>query len=93
MTLKIQRTLLPTSDPGPAHLSVCLLWGVEVLLAALARMASGDSEGLHGVGETSRVSAEGSTRGGGPGTTKINPVPVRAPAEHRQGPQPGTMKV
>lgn len=30
-----------------------------MLLAALARMASGESEGLHGVSKTSRVSRDG----------------------------------
>lgn len=43
---------------------MCLLWGVEeVLLAALARMASGESEGLHGVSKTSRVSRDGECMG------------------------------
>lgn len=55
---------LPTSDPGPTHLGVCLLWGVEeVLLAVLARMASGENEGLHGVGKTSRMSKQWGVHG------------------------------
>ena len=48
-----QELPLPPQDPGPAHLGVCLLrgageprQGVEVLPTALARTASGDSEGL-----------------------------------------------
>ena len=67
MTLRVRKLPPPTPwDPGPAHLSVYLprgagepLQGVEVLPAALARMASGESEGLRGVGKTSRVSRGG----------------------------------
>lgn len=54
MTFKIRKLPLPPRNPEPTHFSVCLLRGVEVLLAALARMASGESEGLQGVGETSK---------------------------------------
>lgn len=54
MTFKIRKLPPPTPNPDPTHLSVCLLRGVEVLLAALARTASGESEGLQGVGETSK---------------------------------------
>lgn len=57
MTLRIWKLHLPSRPPDPTYLSVCVLRGVEVLLAALASMASGESEGLHGVGETRRVSA------------------------------------
>lgn len=45
MTFKIRKLPPPTPNPDPTHLSVCLLRGVEVLLAALARTASGESEG------------------------------------------------
>lgn len=68
---------LPTSDPGPTHLSVCLLWGVEeVLLAVLARMASGENEGLHRVGKTSRVSKQRGVHGRRLWEQHSHPVPV-----------------
>lgn len=68
VTLRFQKLplLAPLPSPGPTYFSVCLLWGVEVLLAALARMASGEREGLHGVDETSRVARGGEHNGWAP---------------------------
>lgn len=87
MTLRIWKLHFPSPppDPGPTYLSVCVLRGVEVLLAALASMASGESEGLHGVGETSRVSA-GECTVRRPWEQQDHPVPGLAPAGHRQEP-------
>lgn len=57
MTLRTLKPTLASPALGPAHLSVYLPWGVEVLLVAGPRTASGENEGLqeggqdkHGVG-------------------------------------------
>lgn len=54
--------------------------GVEVFPTALARMASGDGESLHGMGQTSKVSRGGGCTGRRPqlgGSSKTNPVPMQ----------------
>lgn len=56
--------------------------GVEVFPAALARTASGESESLHRMGQTSKVSGGGGCTGRRPqlgGSSKTNPVPMQVP--------------
>lgn len=56
MSLRSRASLLRGAGEPP--------WGVDVLPVARARMASGESEGLHGAGKTGRVSG-GEGLGGG----------------------------